>query len=323
MELGRGRRPSAGRSGMSLRPLAPEDCAPWASAWERAYGSRFAVAPEDLLGQALQHPLLIPEASGSLDGEAWIAVKRAPHGRLFAGTRAPAVQISAWAGRTWEAMEAALAESLKAVDAETIGFGQDHGSFWPGVPEHLLDRFEGWEIGGEEADVERDLAGYRPYPGCLEAMGQTVECRPARPEDEAILERFLVQEFPGRWHYDAMRKLALEPEEIDLLIEDGACVGFSYTQSPRSSRPIGGARWRLSLGPEWRTLGPIGVSESVRGRGLGHALLGASLQRMAESGGRQCLIDWTTLLGFYGRHGFQPTRIYRPASKRLQTAVDA
>jgi GNAT superfamily N-acetyltransferase len=214
-------------------------------------------------------------------------------------------------------MEAALAEAVKALQAERIIFGQDHGSFWPGIPEELVDRFEGWTINGQEADVERDLAGYRPYPGCLEAMGDTVECRPARPEDAAILERFLVREFPGRWHYDTMRKLAQEPEEIDILIEGGECIGFSFTQSQRSSQPIGGALRRPSLGADWRALGPIGVGAQVRGRGLGHALLGASLLRMAESGGRQCLIDWTTLLDFYGRHGFEPARIYRPAFRLL------
>jgi predicted N-acetyltransferase YhbS len=49
----------------------------------------------------------------------------------------------------------------------------------------------------------------------------------------------------------------------------------------------------------------------VRGNGWGGALLAAGLLEQKARGVRQCLIDWTVLDEFYGKHGFEKTRTYR------------
>ena len=89
-------------------------------------------------------------------------------------------------------------------------------------------------------------------------------------------------------------------------------------QDWRHKMPIGGAVWRLSLGEKWGSLGPIGVATQERGRGLGHALLGSALINLKQRGVRQCIIDWTTLDDFYGKHGFEVSRRYKIASLKLE-----
>ena len=56
--------------------------------------------------------------------------------------------------------------------------------------------------------------------------------------------------------------------------------------------------------------GPIGVVERLRGRGLGRALLAVALDALHERGVRDCVIDWTGLLGYYGPFGFTPWKTY-------------
>ena len=64
-------------------------------------------------------------------------------------------------------------------------------------------------------------------------------------------------------------------------------------------------------------LGPIGVAAALRGRGLGRALLVAALDRLRRLGHPDVVIDDTSLLGYYGPHGFAPWITYRHAAAPL------
>ena len=205
-----------------------------------------------------------------------------------------------------------------------IVFGSDSRHFWPGVPTDVpvLNSFlsaQGFEFGGEAVDLERDLSGYA-FTG---RAPEDAEFRPLRPSDHASLERFLGATFPGRWRYDVLNKIEAEGNSdggygtVFGLLVRGEVRGFALLQCEGAKLPIGGAVWHESLGERWCTLGPIGVSEELRGGGYGGALLGSALQSLAERGCRRCLIDWTTLVEFYGKFGFEPTRRYRSAKLEL------
>ena len=130
--------------------------------------------------------------------------------------------------------------------------------------------------------------------------------------------KFFEREFPGRWKYDILTKIEKEGtyNGIVILLHKGGVHGFASLQDVNSKYPIAGAVWRNSLGPNWGTLGPIGVSQKVRGHGWGGAMLSAGLLELQRRGTKRCLIDWTTLDEFYGKHGFEKTRIYQAG--RLQ-----
>ena len=101
------------------------------------------------------------------------------------------------------------------------------------------------------------------------------------------------------------------------LFTEGELHGFALLQDKSTPRPIGGAVWRMDLGDDWGSLGPIGISRSVRGRGFGDGLLASSLLELRRRGCRRTIIDWTTLADFYGKHGFVPTRTYRRTTLSL------
>jgi|CXWL01.1.fsa_nt_gi GNAT superfamily N-acetyltransferase len=194
-----------------------------------------------------------------------------------------------------------------------IVFGQDSRHFFPGCPLEAtslrdLLMVEGFESGTEQFDLEYDLTNYVEEV----ALPKDAKVRPIQPEESSVLREFLEREFPGRWRYDVMAKIDLEERSdfVDGLWVDEKLEGFSFTQDSSHRFPIAGGVWRQSLGASWGTLGPIGVSKSLRGKGYGNALLSESLHGLKRLGVRNCLIDWTTLVDFYGKHGFVPTHSY-------------
>ena len=90
----------------------------------------------------------------------------------------------------------------------------------------------------------------------------------------------------------------------------GHIEGFCHIFRPNAWPPGPSTFWS----PHQAGLGPIGVSEHVRGQGLGGRLLAASLHELAQGGARTCVIDWTSLVDFYGKFGFRPVRAYRRAA---------
>ena len=195
-----------------------------------------------------------------------------------------------------------------------IVFGQDSRHIFPGSPvdfpairDYLI--IGGFEEGGDFYDLERNLADYKnPFPT---PAGDVL--RPVTANDKEALDEFFLREFPERWRYDVLAKLEAEndPGIVFGLFHGQTCDGFALLQWDGCKMPIGGAVWNPSLGAKWGSLGPIGVSASLRGKGSGNALLGAALEHLQKLGTQQCIIDWTTLAKFYGGHGFEIARTYR------------
>ena len=165
-------------------------------------------------------------------------------------------------------------------------------------------------------DLERDLNGYQPTPF------DRAEFRYLRANDLPALTEFFEREFPHRWRYDVIRKFSLEEPGSSVfgMFVNGNLEGFALLQQAGCVCPIGGAVWHRSLGPNWGSLGPIGISEKIRGQGLGGALLDHALGQLAQDGAAQTIIDWTNLIDFYGKYGFEVTRTYRQMTRHLNDA---
>jgi predicted N-acetyltransferase YhbS len=213
-----------------------------------------------------------------------------------------------------------LSEAKKILHQRGISnllFGMDSRHFWPGVPVDfpMLNDFltiEGFSISGEYFDIERDISDYQP-PRPIPTEG--VEFRLLTADDHGSMVKFFDREFPGRWRYDIIWKIEKEGGYNGLvgLIYKGEVHGFATIQDKTTRFPIGGAVWRNELGEDYGALGPIGVSQAVRGFGWGGALLSAGLIELQKRGCKQTIIDWTTLGDFYGKHGFEKSRLYRSA----------
>jgi predicted N-acetyltransferase YhbS len=301
-----------------------------AASWKRFYPERYAVSASLLRQNTVECPVFdwgasrIHAPDGPIEG--FVVVKKSPSPSLYAGADPDQAHISAIAFEDPVVGVDILAETkrlLRNRGVYRLVFGQDCRHFFPGCPEecsNLRDflRVEGFEETVSSFDLERDLADYEPPNGLLDPK-DGIEMRRLTKKDKPALDRFLREEFPGRWHYDTMGKLEQEgrAEFVMGLFEEGRLCGFAVTQDAEHRLPLAGAVWQGDLGDTWGTMGPIGVGRAVRGRSLGHALLAFALCDLKYRGVRRCLIDWTTLDKFYGRHGFEISRRYTGMALRL------
>lgn len=287
-----------------------------AAAWNSAVGAKYSIGPALIEQNLLNSPLFDAETSVWKDGE-FLGIKRSA-ASLYQGPDPATAHLSLFvAGESTDLLDNAI-ERLKAAGIKSLVVGTDNGHFLPGAPQDLT-WMEDWlkradfTPGGEAVDLERDMANYSFAVPELGTDHRTLE-----EGDIPLLESFLQREFPGRWHYDVMRKVRAEGSSTVFgLFLNGACEGFASLQGNGCRLPIGGAVWHASLGTSWGSLGPIGISKAIRGKGHGNALLGAALNELRSRGARQSIIDWTGLIDFYGTHGFKVTRRYRTYRRDL------
>lgn len=310
------------------KSFAEADFEVLAEFWNEFYPAAYRVTPELLLLNTVQSPVFDWGASsiwieaGEVCG--FVSVKKSA-AALYRGPDQDTANISAICFKDPHFgvdMMSDVKRTLRNRGCARVIFGQDSRHFFPGVPTEarsLADflTIEGFIEGGAQFDLERDLSLFvNPYPK-LSVNGLF---RPVEIEDMGTLEQFLEREFPGRWTYDVMHKVRMEqsPNCVFGLFVEGKAEGFAMIQSEPSKVPIGGAVWQVALGSHWGALGPIGVSKALRGNGIGGALLGAALEHLRNKGVRRCIIDWTGLVEFYNKFGFEVSRTYRTYSMTFE-----
>ena len=222
---------------------------------------------------------------------------------------------------------AAAEDWLAGLGAESVCLGQDHYHFFPGLPvggdfaaAGAFAASRGFSAAGEECDMIADLRDTR-VDAALAAPPAGYEYRYYRRSDDAALESFAGRCFPGRWAAELREAIAagLRPADLVLAVEDdsGAVVGFSRIYDGSSPVLGPGLYWRGLLGPDPGALGPIGVDASRRGLGLGMGLLQFCVGELKARGVKNMVIDWTDLLGFYGKMGFTEWKRYTTMSAPL------
>lgn len=294
--------------------------------WNEFYPARYRIDADLLRKHTVECPVFDWGASfvEEADGEilSFVIVKKAP-ATLYRTVDRDVAHLSAigYCDANYGVDQLAeLKRILKDRGCRKIVYGQDSLHFFPGCPDDFpaLVGFltvEGFELEGVVSDLERDLTDFEnayPVP-----EGDTIA--PLGESEVSDLESFLEREFPGRWHYDVKSKVEAEGADcVVALRRDGKIEGFALVQDSRHRVPVGGAVWRNDLGENWGSLGPIGVSSGIRKQGSGMALLGEALAHLRDLGVKRCIIDWTGLVDFYKKQGFEETRRYRCMSLALE-----
>ena len=302
----------------------PAAYAAMARLWEAACGPAFSVT-DDFIAYNLQPtPGLAQEGRFVYQDGAPMAfvVASAPpeipahRGWIDAVAVAPTVQGRGIGSALLDWAEAWIGEQ----GARRVDLGGSFRPFFPGLPTTLGTRpfFEqrGYTFEYETWDVARDLSVGPEVR--LYAPVRRENFRPAEAADVPALREFLIRTFPGRWRYEVEAFLGEggNPADIVILKLEERVEGFCWVTFEDSHRPL--ERFYMHRWPRpWGQLGPIGVSEACRGQGWGGRLLQAGLVYLQEQGVRGCVIDWTGLLDFYGKFGFEPYHHYDVLFKSL------
>ena len=261
-----------------------------------------------VLASTLQQPSVIAPECGWIDA---IAVTPVAQGQGVGAT------LLAWAEQ-WLLRQA----------CRTIIFGASQRPFAPGLPVELNQLVffaqRGYVADRTAWDTASNLALYETpeilFKGRPEIEGLV---RPGQKGEEGALLEFLQREFPGRWRFEFEEFLRAQPgfpsarfSDYMLLWTDRGVDGFCQLTFEDSRRPLE-RFFPYSLPRPWGQLGPVGVSADCRGRGYGLAVMDAGLRRLRDNGVNGCVIDWTGLVDFYAKFGFEPYREYHMLRKTM------
>jgi len=75
--------------------------------------------------------------------------------------------------------------------------------------------------------------------------------------------------------------------------------------------------WGSQKGKKFFGLGPIGITNNCRGKGYGMYLMIKIIQYFQQKGYRHMIIDWTDLVDYYKKIGFEPWIKYIMLKKKI------
>lgn len=317
---------------MAVRNLAltPDLLTEAVALWNRCLGAAFPMRPELFRQNLWEEPTFDPEGSRAvLDGDrlaGLIVVKRQrvalgcepPNNRGWISVLLVAPEYQGRGVGSGLLHEARV--HLRRFSAADLSLGADPGHFFPGIPfecRQALDWFahRGARLGGPVCDLASFAVAQFAHPAsalaCF-ARSPGVLYRPAGPADLPALRAFMAADFPGRWAWELEQHLTRggRVEDVMLALEAGQVLGFARIHGPESTRFGPPLYWAPLFPGRHGGLGPIGVGQAQRGRGIGLGLLSASIAELRDRGVESGVIDWTNLVTLYGQVGFRPWKWY-------------
>ncbi|SEQ68747.1 Acetyltransferase, GNAT family [Piscibacillus halophilus] len=223
-----------------------------------------------------------------------------------------------------------LNQCIKALDEEgknLIRLGRDPWHYFPGIP--LEDTYtqqwfkkRGFQQGPYvDTDMIRSFRDDEPFESLKNANAQFELLNASEKEN---LISFIHQNFPGRWEYEAYKYFELGGTGRDFIIlkvndeiqgfcrmndQDTPMIGCNVNWSELYDERVGG-------------IGPLGVSSNVRGTGLGLDIVKVAINTLRAREAKHIIIDWTGLIEFYQKVGFEEFKKYRTYFKKLNKGED-
>jgi beta-N-acetylhexosaminidase len=317
----------------AFRPYDPERDEPEAYAlWQAALGSHWPVSRRTFhrvtVGSGVYEPgdHLVAQEGDRVIGFAGTQTRRVPgderpRGSILLIMVEPSRQRQG-IGRALLEQALGVLQQRGVIRAQLGGGGV--GYFWPGVPANLPGGWEffeacGWPYVEPSYDLVRTLGDYRTPPGIEERVReQRVTLEMAAPADAPAILEFERRCFPGWLH--AFEHVADHGEYDDILFARdgrGEILGTTLVMDPRSRWRQDAFVWSELLGENTGGVGPLGVQEEARGRGIGLALAARVTRLLKQRGVATSYIGWTWLVDWYGKLSYHVWQEYRMSWKQL------
>jgi beta-N-acetylhexosaminidase len=210
---------------------------------------------------------------------------------------------------------AEAADVLRASEVTRVQAASGGSSYiWPGVPRDIPGAVaffaaRGWQHSHDVVDMIADLGSYQPQDLTRQCPAQPqISITRASPADTGAVLAFENSTFPSwvRW-FQATEEHILTARDANADI-----AGTLLFDGPGADTIFA---WML--GPDVGTIGCVGVTPRLHGRGIGTALVVHASQLLSQAGTRACHVGWTTRESFYRRCGYQPWRRYAMLSSAI------
>ena len=215
----------------------------------------------------------------------------------------------------------------------SISIGSDIHNFFPGIPndfDNTTDVFfknNGYNIGYYTHDLVKkltkdDLVKYSSYNNNEYSLDngemKKVELVYAKKSDENDLLDFLKRTFFGRWYDEACEyfKNGEIVKEYLLAKVDGEIVGFLRVNNCLIKETSYNINWKERF-DRLVGFGPLGVDVNYRHHGIAKMLLYYAISDSYRNGYTEAMIDWTGLVTYYQKLGFETWKCYQYAKKTI------
>lgn len=210
---------------------------------------------------------------------------------------------------------------LKQMGKKEIHLGKDIHNFFPGIPVDFNYITPNWfeKRGFEIGKCTHDLICKDFDKSKLQLNNANKFIfRFATIEDKDKLLQFFQKNFPGRWLYECLEYYRIGQFHDDYLIvlDKENVIAFCRCSDQRTKPFPYHLTWYTRF-EKLGALGPLGVDKDYRKLSLGGDIVKAGILSLLSRGQKEILIDWTSLLEFYGKYGFEVWKSYSYASKLL------
>lgn len=214
-------------------------------------------------------------------------------------------------------------QALWQAGAVQIYMGKDPWHYFPGPPQAFPDfrawlERRGYALQYEVFDMIRSYNEAEPLTMPEFADGAYAETLHAGDQEDLLA--FFHRCFPGRWYYEALKywELGGTGREYVGLKHEGRIIGFCRVNDAKSPLIAQNVYWAPLLQEELGGIGPLGVDPEYRGKGYGLSLVQAGIDVQRQRGLRHIVIDWTELVDFYAKLGYQKWKGYDILGKQRE-----
>lgn len=212
-------------------------------------------------------------------------------------------------------------DSLKAAGMKQILLGKDPWHYFPGIPEESTNvaawfQSKGYVKFGTEHDL---ICTYDDQNNLSLPPVKEAEFSILRSEDQEAFLAFLRRCFPGRWEYEALHyfKKGGTGREFVVLKKNKKIIGFSRINDAESPFIAQNVYWSPLFGQELGGVGPLGIDANERKQGYGIAIVEAAIIYLRKRNVNTIAIDWTGLVAFYEKLGYNIWKSYHSYRKEL------
>lgn len=210
---------------------------------------------------------------------------------------------------------------FKEKQIKKIKVGSDYGNFFPGIPCDFVNLSCPWfeKHGYKMSRYTYDLVSKKSNIKTYEVLDKGFIFKKATlKEKNGVLD--LLKTFSKRWYDEGLDAIKANDFENSYIIavskETEEVVAFLRCNKIDLNKKPYNLTWHQRF--ECLTgIGPLGVKESYRKLGLGKDIISYALKNLKESNSTDVLIDWTGLLEFYQKFGFEVWKSYIYTEKDL------
>ena len=212
-------------------------------------------------------------------------------------------------------------EAFEALKIKKIYLGKDYQNFFPGLPKDLKENLDWFKHRGFEALYEtNDLINLNISTDLL-MKDSPFEYKLCTKELLPNLVQFMKNNFPGRWLKELNDYIKIGGNGNEYVIcTDSSNMIYGFCRIGRFNTPIE----KIAFSLTWRNrfeklggIGPLGVDSNFRRQHIAYNTIIKAMNILKEEGCKCLIIDWTNLLSFYRRFGFEIWKTYIYIEKNL------